>query len=607
MKWSEYQLIFIRLLLAVILIMATRLVFLVFNSGYFSEAPLSHMIWPFFYGLKFDLATALIFNIPFLFLVIVPFRHKFYELLIQIVFCVMTLLCVAINLIDTEYFQFNGKRLTVDIFSIGSDMADQIPQLALYYWYIPLSIILIGGLTSLLYRKIKLRPSLGSAPLWSTPFLGLLVLVISFIGIRGGLQMRSMSTKQAFVFEYYQLGNLVLNSGYTLVRSLDDKETQKVNLLTSDKEALDKIYQLRSFRDGIQGENKENIVLIIIESLAQEYMDQGFTPFISQIASKGLFFSENYANGRRSIEALPSILVGVPSILDKPISQSKYQTNYFLGLPRFLSKLGYESSFFHGGKTGTMDFDSFTRSIGIKKYYGREDYTGPDEHFDGAWGIYDHYFLNFMLEELSRGKKPFFSTIFTLSSHQPYALPAKFEGKFPKGSLEIHESIGYVDYALKLFFEKAKKEDWYENTLFVITADHTQKTKGGPQKTLAEKYRVPLIFYHPFKELNSTKKITQHVDIVPSLMDYVTDLPEKKLLFGSSVFNEDVGLAFNYNNILLLAMETEILESNFKSSKLKSLKEDELDKKNIEESLLNQGKALYQYGINGLINNSLYR
>ncbi len=321
----------------------------------------------------------------------------------------------------------------------------------------------------------------------------------------------------------------------------------------------------------------------------------------------------NLANGRRSLEALPSIMTGFPSIVGKPIYQSQYQSNKFYALPRILKDNGYQTGFFHGGKRGTMDFDAYCYSIGFDKYYALEDYPNQD-HYDGHWGVYDSYYLDYFVDTISEYKEPFFSGVFTLSSHQPYSLPESYKNKFPKGSLKIHESIGYVDQSLQEFFEKAKTKPWFNNTLFVITADHTQKLESKEFNHNSGRYRVPLAFYHPQKKLSelSANRLTQQVDILPSILDFLQIKPDKKLLYGSSVFSNEDGRVLNFINGNYFYYKDQFMMRFDKSSaKLYRFDEtmsaaSEVDDKQIHHHMLQELKAYIQYTNNGLRSNKIY-
>ena len=217
---------------------------------------------------------------------------------------------------------------------------------------------------------------------------------------------------------------------------------------------------------------------------------------------------------------MPTIFAGIPSISDAPFITSPYQSMRTLGLGDIFKKNNYSTSFFHGGHNGTMYFDTMASRFGFDRYYGMDEYPNND-HYDGKWGIFDHHFLKFCIEKITKQKKPFFNAIFTLSSHHPYTIPVGFQGKFPKGSLEIHESIGYTDRALELFFEEAKKQNWYKNTMFIITADHTQKPSQKKFGRKISDYRVPLIFFHPNRTIKGvdTNMVTSQSAIGSSLID----------------------------------------------------------------------------------------
>lgn len=538
MYLSNYRVIFKALLLAVGLFFLTRVGFLFYNWNYFAVATYFEMIVALLYGLRFDVAVALIVNTPFIILSLIPVYSYWYLMFRRVVYTLTNFIFLVGCIADYDYFNFTGKKLTQDILLLGGDMGDQADQLITTHWDLALCALVAIIPLILLYPKKVYRIGLKVNGVRLIG-LGLFTLAITFIGVRGGLQMRSISPKEAFIFDKYELGNLALNSAYSFVRSMDEENTKPLDYFKTDRDAL-KIIKGNAGRSSILKKNfpGHNVVVIILESLSQEYVEDGLTPFFSELAKKGLYFDENYANGRRSIDALPSILTGVPALLGKPVSQSKYQTNKFFSMPKVLKDKGYDTSFYHGGKKGTMDFDAYTRSIGISDYYSRDEYPNQD-HFDGHWGIYDDKYFSYYVDELDNKPKPFFSAIFTLSSHEPYSMPEEFRNRFPKGKLPIHESIGYMDESLKLFFEKAKKSEWFEKTLFVVTGDHTQKLHTKKFSSVPGKFRVPLLLFHPTVDLKKypADMVTQHVDIPATVLDFVGADDAPRLYFGTSIFD----------------------------------------------------------------------
>lgn len=282
------------------------------------------------------------------------------------------------------------------------------------------------------------------------------------------------------------------------------------------------------------------------------------------------------------------------------------------GIGTLLKERGYDTSFFHGGINSTMQFDVFSRRMGFDLYYGLNEYPKP-EHSDGIWGIYDEPMLQFMAQEMSRRKEPFATVLFTLSTHNPYNIPPQYQDLFAKGNLPIHETVGYFDYALKKFFETAEQMSWYKNTLFVITGDHIGPRKAASQRII-DNYRIPLVFFHPGHPLPKVNpdRITKHVDIAPSLLDYLGIETDKTLPFGHSIFDASYGglaygeLSGNY----WIADRDHYMEYRFKGeSRLFSMGQmgtPLTDKPEIKEQLEKKLKAYVQWFNNGLRENKLY-
>ena len=262
-----------------------------------------------------------------------------------------------------------------------------------------------------------------------------------------------------------------------------------------------------------------------------------------------------------------------------------------------------------------MHFDIFMRRAGIPHYFGLKEY--PDRRdFDGQWGILDEPYLQYVVREVSRQKPPFAATVFTLSSHHPYPVPDKYRGRFKQGTLAIHESIGYTDFAVEQFFAAARQQPWYSNTLFIITADHTHKLETPDYSNLLGQYRVPLLFFHPQSKFPGvdTNRVTQQVDILPSVLDYLQVQPKQRLLFGKSVFRAGEGRAFLYDRgcYWLVRGQRALEFAPERGSRLFDLVQDRQLKSPLpvgagtSSALEQEAKALVQYFNNGMIDNNLY-
>jgi phosphoglycerol transferase MdoB-like AlkP superfamily enzyme len=519
------------------------------NSENFSDVSLLLL---FLESLRFDLSILLYINSVVFVLLIFPINlhyKKWYKKLINFIFYFVNIPFILLNNIDIEFFQFNQKRITydfVDLLFLGNDSIQVLPSYIVKYW--PLLLLSLFQIF-LLTRVPDYNPSRILVSIRSISRSIIIFLIASFffiIGARGGLQLKPIKvTNAAEISNHFQ--GLILNTPFCFLHSINNT-LDTYNYF--DKQFVNTIFNpVKSVNNGIM--DKKNVVIIIMESLSKEFVgsfnNKTLTPFIDSLSNHSLVFNNTFSNGLRSIEALPAITASIPNLSNTPFITSVYAQNDFNSLASMLSKVGYSTSFFHGGTRGTMGFYGYTKKAGFDSYYGLEEYNNCDD-YDGTWGIYDEPFFNFFAKELKNKSKPFFTTFFSLSAHPPYNIPEKYNDNFADGDLEIHKLISYSDYSLKTFFNAIKNEDWFNNTIFVITADHTSpKSSNKDYKNKIGRYAIPMLFYSPQDSLiGENNTITQHIDIMPSILDYL-DYNKPFFSFGESVFKKR-GWAIHYNN-----------------------------------------------------------
>lgn len=605
-----------RIALVLVVFSLCRLLFLIFNWKNFADAEISSLLFAFILGVRFDVAVLFTMNSLFLLMSILPVNqfNGTYQKILKILFYLVNVPLTFINLIDVGYFKYRYKRTTAEVFGIWKDVQEQSMQILVSYWHLVLIALLLVIFFYRLYPTLpsETREKRFSKRRSSLVFITLVALI--FFGIRGGLQLKPLRPNHAFILSPNILGNVVLNTPFSIVATVEAKGVDDVKYFNTNKEVVDIIYK----QDTIKKASKDNVVIIIVESLSKEYIStgnnqKGYTPFFDSLAKEGLFFNHHFANGTTSIEAVPAIVASIPSLMEESYITSIYQTNQIHGLAEELNKHGYHSSFFHGGKNGTMGFDVFAKNAGFQHYYGMNEYPHSADDFDGNWGIFDEPYLQYFCQKLSSFPQPFLGTVFTLSSHHPYTIPEKLRGKFPKGKIPILESIGYADYSLQKFFECASKKSWYKNTYFVITADHTQEKIS--KFDIEGEFRVPLLIYHPGKRFKGfiDNKVTQHVDIMPTLLSELGIRPEKRILFGQSVLSEGAGEAItqSYGSINYNLIGIDYYYQINSGKGILTLMPDRRPKgKSFEDSLsLNMSlklKAYIQYYLNGLNHNNWY-
>ncbi len=524
--------------LAFLLFLILKVLFYLFNYNYFEISQFKLFIGAF----RFDWMTVGVLFLPLWFTHLVFYKGK--SIVLKILFHLSNTLALLANTLDLEYYKFTLKRTTADLFKtqgITEDVASLLPQFLKDYWYLFVLFILFVLLSEYLYRKTQ-KIEVPTLKWYQYPIYFVTTFAFITLSFRGGAQYKPLDIIQAGQYAKGKNTALVLNTPFAIIKTLKDKGLEEKNYF-SEKE-LNSIYSpYQSFsKDSIT--KNSNVVVLIMESFSKEYIGafnnkDSYTPFLDSLIEHSLSFEKSFANGKKSIEALPSILSGIPSLMNDSYISSKYGSNDINSLASTLKKYEYSSTFYHGGANGTMGFDAFTNLAGFDRYVGLDEYPN-EKDYDGNWGVFDEPFLQYVIEDLNKQKKPFLASIFTLSSHHPYTIPTKYQGKFKKGPLPIHESIGYADFALQQFFKNAAKEDWFENTLFIITADHTAQSHIKKYGTLVGIYEVPILFYHPNEKFNELEDslVAQQSDIYPTVIDWL-GLDEKIFSFGNSLIKAE--------------------------------------------------------------------
>lgn len=559
------------ILLAILVYMACRFLYWAENHQSFS---LSAAQWMQILqgGLKFDLSAILYTNILLIILLSFPFhlKEKIHPLIGKILFVLMNSIAVVVNLSDAVYFKFTGRRTTSTVFH---EFASEDNLTAIFakefvnHWYLVLAgAFLIFVLLKFYKKPVYTRPAKLTLyyPVKTAVFLLLTYLTIN--GMRGGFgtAVRPITISNANQYASKPAeAAIVLNTPFSIFRTIGSKPFVTPSYYTDSE--LENIYTpLHQPADTAQFKAK-NVVVFIIESFGKEYIGalnkhldstyQGFTPFTDSLIAKSLTFKYSYSNGRKSIDGMPSVLSSIPMFVE-PFFLTPASMNKLSGLAGELSKKGYHTAFFHGAKNGSMGFQAFARATGFDEYYGRTEYNqdkrfGGDNDFDGTWAIWDEPFMQFFGAKMSEMQQPFMTAIFTASSHHPFVIPQQYKDSFPEGSLVIHKCIRYTDHALRKFFEYASKQDWYQNTIFAITADHTNLTEQPVYQTDLGGFCVPIIFFDPSGSIPTgiSNKIAQQIDIMPTILDAL-DYDNPYIAFGRDLIAEpDTNLfAVNYSS-----------------------------------------------------------
>ena len=528
--------------------MLSRLLYMADNWSYFAEGlTFSHLMELLGGGLVFDTSAILVTNSLWLLLVLFPLHLKeqpWYHQLCRILFVFINGLALVVNLCDAAYFPFTLRRTTTTVFSEfqnESNLGSIFLQEALRHWYFVIAgVFIIYGLWRL-YRSPRLKAS--ELSWWryaiATTCSLLLAVPLTVAGIRGGFTTAvrpiTISNAKQYIARPTEAA-LVLNTPFALYRTIG-KDVFIVPEYFSSPAELETVYSPIHTVATIDttATIKKNVVVLIVESFGREYIGalnktlengqyKGYTPYVDELISKSITFSHSYCNGRKSIDGMPSILSSIPMFVE-PFFLTPASMNRVSGIASLLADEGYQTAFFHGAQRGSMGFQAFANSTGFQEYYGREDYDadsrfGGDDDFDGMWAIWDEPFLQYYATKMSEMKEHFMTAVFTASSHHPYEIPEKYRNTYPEEGIIIHKCIRYTDMAIGKFFERASKEPWFKNTIFVLTSDHTNLSDHAYYQTDLGGFCSPIVIFDASGEQQPRMedKIAQQIDILPTVM-----------------------------------------------------------------------------------------
>ncbi|MDO4957800.1 MAG: sulfatase-like hydrolase/transferase [Prevotellaceae bacterium] len=545
------------LLLVYVLFTLTRLVFVWCNSSLYADhMSASYLMHLMLAGLRFDTTAILYLNCWMIVAFLLPLHWKENN---QKVFSVCRWLYVIVNFIGTSanlcdcaYFPFTGRRTTFNVlqeFGNEGNFLTIITNEALPYWYLfVLAGVLVWGLWKL-FRVPQITIGDGVKGMVSYYASQIVLLAVAsgltIGGMRGGFTTAvrpiTISNANQYVDHALDVG-IVLNTPFSIMRTIGKKPFMDCNYL-SDSDAQKYYTPLHQPADSVQFKQM-NVVVFILESFGKQAMARGYMPFLSELAHKGLSFEYSYSTGRKSIDGMPSVLSSIPSFVE-PFFLTPASMNDLSGIAGELTRnKGYHSAFFHGAENGSMGFQAFAKATGFQEYYGRTEYNQDpryhgDDDFDGTWAIWDEEFLQFYCDKMSEMKQPFVTSVFTASSHPPYAMPERYQKKYPPTNPRIFACVGYSDNALRLFFEKASKQAWFKNTVFVLTADHTSESIDPQYTCDIGRYKVPIVIYAPsIPELSGVDKerLISQADIMPTILG-ILGYDKPYVAFGQDVLN----------------------------------------------------------------------
>ena len=536
--------------------------FYFFNSEFFQDITSYEIFLSFLSGIRFDLSALIYINIILVFCVSLPywiFYLRYLQTSLKFIFVILNTFFFFLGLGDIYFFPFQKKHVSKATIFLLMDSIEQIPSLLLRFWWLFLVVLLIGYALYQLYSRgfrFFLSRNLARPSFLLQSVFFCFIIFLGVVGARG-VQKKVITIMDAYVTSNYKTALLVLSGPFTFLRSFKEKVLKEKHYFHNNAEIQKYLESGQCQEAKTIFKPPRNVVLILLESFGIEFLDPWDTsrrvsaPYLALLVKEGgAFFKNAYAQSQLTANSIPGILAGLPNWMPSLISKTPYISVDYPTIGNVLRKHGYRTFFLKASTKGATYVDQTVSALGIREHYVYHDIVKyakakkiPRESYDsmphGGWGVFDEYFFLYAADMLDRlSDKPFFATLLTASAHHPFVLPKEHEGKFPEGENPYHSLQAYVDYSLKIFFDKIKKKNWAKDTLFVITTDHTSSQRAYPwNKNFLSRRRIPIVLYWPGRPLNfiQTEKLAQHFDIFPTILDFLNIKGEKMLPFGRSL------------------------------------------------------------------------
>jgi phosphoglycerol transferase MdoB-like AlkP superfamily enzyme len=469
---------------------------------------------------------------------------------------VLIVLFSLLSAINFNIYREWGNKVNVKAFeflfsSPGEAFASSASSPILLTLIVLFVLTIIGFYLNFLIGKRTI--SFFKTPVWVKIIVVFFLVALHFLFIRGGLGVAPNSQSMAFFSKNQLLNHASLNTEWNLLSSVLAASKTKHNpyLYFDEPQAereTSKLYQTeKDTTISILTTQKPNIVIFILESFTADLTktlgnEEGITPNFDSLINKGVLFEKIYAAGNRTDKGLIATLTGFPTLGTGSIVKWPEKMQKLPAISQKLAQRNYQTSFFYGGESEFDNYKAFILSHGYQKLIDKNSFEKKD--MNSKWGAYDALVFNKQLEELNKAKQPFFSTILSLTNHEPFELPTK-----PKfGNVDIIQKFKstayYTDSCINDYLTKAKKQQWYKNTLFIFIADHGHLyPKNKNEIFQPQRYHIPLLFYGDVikEEFKGAKfnQIGSQQDLAATLMAQL-NISSKEFLWSKNLLNPTI-------------------------------------------------------------------
>ena len=571
----------------------TKAVFLLYNLEHTNSLSAYEIAKIFLYGFRMDIsATGYMLLIPGLILVFIPFISKYvFFTLNKLFFIVISLFVGFITIVDCELYKHWGFRLDLTPLNyIGNDAMSSIlwskVLLLISYW------LVICGLFYLGFNRFVLNKFKFSNGKWFHSPIYLLITAALILPIRGSLDIGPMNAgfvyfhkekpfaNHAALNVFWNVGNAVdkANNEDRYPENFVDSKIAKrdFNLLYNQTNKIDSLDILKS--------QKPNILIVILEGFTAKIIgalggDSTITPNFNNLVKEGILFENYYASGDRTDKGLISILSGYPAQTKTSIITYTGKSEKLPNLTLDLKKQGYHTSFLYGGDVNFANMNSYLNICGFSQVIKKSHFN--INQGTSKWGVHDHITFDTLYNHLSRQNLPFFNTMLSLSSHEPFEVPMESFFIGEDDETKFLNSAYYTDFSLGNFINKAKKSPWWENTLVILLADHGNRHPGNSPNYPPERFHIPMLWLGGALNVKDTivKSYGSQTDLPATILSRLNINTEKYIYskdilrvknndFAYYVYNNGFGFVSDSNEVVYDLDGKQLIHAKGDSNKL---------------------------------------
>ena len=536
---------------------ASRLLFMTYQWQLTNSLSISDMVVPNLLGLRMDAAMAGYWLlIPGIGLVLSFYWNTIPSWMISIAFYLSSLASVSIVVADLELYHHWGFRMdTTPLLYTGSEGLGSVSAsriTILISLFLVLSLSLHLGYKKIISPQLKFEKGTIKQSL-----LMLVCVALLIVPIRSSFRVAPLNTGVVYFHKTNPYPNHAgINVVWNFLKSVvsDNAFRYPTNLI--DKPLADETFNQMMSSPGptpmVINQSRPNIVLIILEGFTAKVIEplgglRGVTPNLNQFCSEGILFDDFYASGDRTDKGIISILSGYPAQPKTSIIKYPNKTQSLPSLPKILSQHGYKTSFVYGGDIGFANMESYLTIAGFS-------HITEDDDFElslntSKWGVHDEFVFNRLLSEVDTAKAPFFKTMLSLSSHEPFDVPSGVPEKKDEESLFLN-SCTYTDNCLGQFIKQAKQKDWWDKTLIIITADHGHRSPGKSPNHVPERFKIPMLWLGGVVDsVRQIHKTGNQTDLANTLLSQLS-LSSNEFIFSKNLLSENVTpfSVYTFNN-----------------------------------------------------------